>query len=272
MITACPVCRTAFRITEEQLAAREGMVRCGRCAAVFDARETMKPAEPESGDRPRFAPAFAGSEPIPPAPPAVPDAGDAWLNPAPAALAPTPEAGQPAPPQAARETEPVFPAAPRARSRAGWVAASTLLVIALTAQLAFHYRGEIALLFPQMRPRLAELCADLACDIPLPRRAALFSIESSDLQTDPANPNVIVLTATLRNRAAFPQSHPSLELTLTNSQDQPLARRVLGARDYLGPGASAEAGFAANSELPVKVYMEASSIKATGYRLYLFFP
>ena len=47
---------------------------------------------------------------------------------------------------------------------------------------------------------------------------------------------------------------------------------MLGVQDYLGRSPGTEASFPANSELPVKVYMEASSLKATGYRLYLFFP
>jgi len=139
-------------------------------------------------------------------------------------------------------------------------------------QIGFHYRGELALLFPQARPALDQLCSNLGCKLPLPRRAELISIETSDLQADPANPSVMVLTATLRNRAAFPQSHPALELTLTDMQDQPLARRVLGAQDYLGRSAGIETGFPGNSELSVKVYMEASALKATGYRLYLFYP
>src|SRR5258708_21290204 len=37
MITRCPTCATAFRVTETQLSARAGRVRCGRCGAVFDA-------------------------------------------------------------------------------------------------------------------------------------------------------------------------------------------------------------------------------------------
>ena len=32
------------------------------------------------------------------------------------------------------------------------------------------------------------------------------------------------------------------------------------------------AGLAGNSELPFKVFIEAAALKATGYRLYLFFP
>lgn len=283
MITTCPACRTAFRIHDEQLAARDGRVRCGRCSTVFDAREALhaEPPAPQSGGPPGFSPpqaealVFPDIEWIPPAPPVAPSTGRASGKPAiasvasefpvepPAVLAPAP-----------RETDAVFPATEprRARHRAAWTAGSTLLALALVTQIAFHHRGEIALLFPDIRPVLAELCTSLGCDVPLPRRAELISIESSDLQADPANPSVMVLTATLRNRAAFAQSHPSLELTLTDSQDQPLARRVLGVQDYPGRSTDAEAGFAANSELPVKVYMEASSLKATGYRLYLFFP
>jgi predicted Zn finger-like uncharacterized protein len=278
MITTCPACRTVFRITQEQLDARGGNVRCGRCASVFDARDALQPAEPEGSDRPMDGPppAYEVPEPIPAEPPAVPNAEHAWRDstretPVPAL---TDSQAKPRARQTPVETDFRFPAVEpeRAPRRTGWAAGGILLAFALMTQIAFHYRGEIALLFPEIRPMLTELCAGLACDIPLPHRAELISIESSDLQADPANPSVMVLTATLRNRAVFSQSHPSLELTLTDSQDQPLARRVLGVQDYLGRSTNIDAGFAANTELPVRVYMEASSLKATGYRLYLFFP
>lgn len=56
-ITRCPNCSTAFRVTDEQLSAFQGKVRCGRCALVFNAHDSMiqhlqaqteitKPAEP----------------------------------------------------------------------------------------------------------------------------------------------------------------------------------------------------------------------------------
>ena len=38
-LTRCPGCATVFRITAEQLAFREGQVRCGHCRAVFDAND-----------------------------------------------------------------------------------------------------------------------------------------------------------------------------------------------------------------------------------------
>ena len=99
-----------------------------------------------------------------------------------------------------------------------------------------------------------------------------MSIEASDLQADTTNPNVMVLSATLKNRAIFNQQHPLLELTLTDAQDQPVVRRVLAPQDYLGKAVNTQTGFAANTETAIKVFIEGSQVKATGYRLYLFYP
>ena len=41
---------------------------------------------------------------------------------------------------------------------------------------------------------------------------------------------------------------------------------------YIGKAADTQAGFAANSEIGIKVFIEGSQVKATGYRLYLFYP
>jgi hypothetical protein len=41
MKTACPNCQTVFRVTSEQLRARAGKVRCGRCQNVFNALDSL---------------------------------------------------------------------------------------------------------------------------------------------------------------------------------------------------------------------------------------
>ena len=43
--TRCPGCATVFRVTPEQLALREGQVRCGHCRAVFDANSHLVSVE-----------------------------------------------------------------------------------------------------------------------------------------------------------------------------------------------------------------------------------
>jgi len=240
MITRCPGCATAFRVTEPQLGARAGQVRCGRCGVLFDALAALS-SEP------------AGR--------AVPQ--DVEPPSASTGTAPTLDI----------EKNPSFDFGPQSRPRPSrlWWLASVFLLLALAAQGAYRYRGEIAVLLPEAKPLAQRICAELGCDVPLPRRAELLSIESSDLQADDAHPSVMVLTATLRNRAGFIQAFPALELSLTSAQGQTVARRVLIPRDYAPQGTRSESGFAAGSELQIRVYIEAAALRPTGYRLYLFY-
>lgn len=43
MLTTCPECHTTFRLSNAQLEARRGLVRCGFCRAVFNAYDTLLP-------------------------------------------------------------------------------------------------------------------------------------------------------------------------------------------------------------------------------------
>jgi len=141
-----------------------------------------------------------------------------------------------------------------------------LLLLALLAQLTHHFRSELVLHLPAS----AALFEALAVDVPLPRKTELVSIESSDLQSDNSR-GLLVLQATLRNRAPFAQAWPALELTLTDTRDGVVARRVLAAADYLPPGTDPKA-FVANGEIAVRLWVEAKELGAAGYRLYLFYP
>jgi predicted Zn finger-like uncharacterized protein len=255
MISRCPECATAFRVSQAQLDARNGQVRCGHCGEVFDALATLESADEQAGPE-------AQLEPL---------------------LEPAPEPGAQQPPATALseshddELQPQFGPRPRRKPSLWWAATAVLLMVALTLQALFYFRGAVALVWPESKPYIQRFCARLGCEVPLPRRAELMSIETSDLQADPATPGVMVLSATLRNRAAFPQAFPALELTLTNERDQPLARRVLQPVEYL-KGTSADAamptcvGGVATCEVQVRLFLEAAALKASGYRLYLFYP
>jgi hypothetical protein len=169
--------------------------------------------------------------------------------------------------------EPAFDFGPpeRVGQRLWWIA-SAVAVLALALQATYYHRTEVGLLLPEAKTLIQQFCAEVGCEVPLPRRVELLSIESSDLQADSTTPNVMVLTATLRNRASFIQAFPALELSLTNAQDQAVARRVLMPRNYVPRGTEADSGFPAASDLQVRVYMEAAALRPSGYRLYLFYP
>ncbi|MEF8753261.1 MAG: DUF3426 domain-containing protein [Accumulibacter sp.] len=156
--------------------------------------------------------------------------------------------------------------------RTTFVVAAVLLASLLIGQIAFHLRGSIAISIPVLRPALKALSAVFGSEIPLPRQAALVSIESSDLQADPGRDKRLVLQATLRNRAAWAQAYPALELTLTDTRDKVVARRVLLPEEYLPPAAIEDGSFAPNAEIEVKLWLDAQQVEAAGYRLYVFYP
>lgn len=153
-----------------------------------------------------------------------------------------------------------------------FVLASLLLVLALVGQIVFRFRGEIAVTSPSLRPILEQISGAFDSNLPLPRHVALVSIETSDLQSDPAHGDLLVLNATLRNRANYEQAYPSLELSLTDTQDAAIARRVFSPGEYLSPKIPADQPFAANSDVAVHLWIEAKEISAAGYRLYIFYP
>ena len=89
---------------------------------------------------------------------------------------------------------------------------------------------------PRTRPVLTRICGVAGCTIRPLRDVAMshLSIDASDLQADPAHRGLLILTATLRNRAAWTLAYPHLELTLTDAQDQVVVRRALAPADYVG--------------------------------------
>jgi len=254
LVTRCPACATAFRAQPTQLSARGGMVRCGKCAIVFDgvAQLVEEGAGVIAEPSPQLGLFAAGG------PAAVPAKAPARTR--------MPEVDGPLPEFLEEE-------APRARFSIAWGLGALLAFALLAGQLATHYRTELATLVPQTRPYLVEVCLFLDCELRLPRRPDLLSIESSDLQADQRRDNLIVLNAVIRNRAPFAQEHPALELTLTGPGDKPLVRRVLHPGDYLGrPRGALAPGITPGGESVLRVHLDTGAVRATGYRLYLFYP
>jgi predicted Zn finger-like uncharacterized protein len=260
LVTRCPACGTAFRAQPAQLSARSGMVRCGKCAAVFDGVANLF-EESAAPDRIDPSPQLGLFEGAPPA-----------------ALGPARETERPAPQRAPRDDQPLpeflEEEPPRPRYGVAWSLCALVALTSLLGQLAYQYRTELATLVPQARPFLAEGCRFLDCDLRLPRRPDLLSIESSDLQADRRREGLIVLNAVIRNRAPFAQELPALELTLTDAADRPLVRRVLRPEDYLPERAAGDRaqGIAPGTEAVLRVHLGTGDARATGYRLYLFYP
>lgn len=309
MQTTCPSCQTVFRVTAQQLEVRGGKVRCGKCAFVFNAFDTLvTPIETVS--------LIAPPDEAPPATEHI------TLQPAPLTMAEPLTASFPLPTdeQIQRETEeinrtiaeteqlenqrpqrtreeretrarPRLEITPelqeklqnlqeelsaqekRARwRRLGWTAGALGLAAMALVQIAYFQRVWLASRYPQTRPVLEALCGLARCEIGLPAEADRIRLESSELQADPERPQGVVLSATLRNLAAFPMAYPHLELTLTDSNGRPVARRHLAPRDYLPATARAEQGMPPNEEVTVKLPLQVVGVDATGYKLLAYYP
>jgi len=261
MVTRCPACGTVFRVQPDQLTARGGQVRCGQCTTVFDARSALV--------------AEADARETAPGPPPATRAHEIALVEA-AMSQPLGNTLPPEPEISLSESDAEFEFGPRSGSRsrlatALWVLGCVAAAALLAGQIAYAYRGELAVLWPEARPLLAAACRELRCTIPLPQHPDLISLESSELAAERGVAGVLTLSAVLRNRAGFAQAHPALELTLTDAQDRPLARRVLAPSDYLGARATREPVFAAGSEASFRLHIDAAGLGASGYRLYVFY-
>ncbi|MDY7573597.1 DUF3426 domain-containing protein [Actimicrobium sp. CCI2.3] len=93
-------------------------------------------------------------------------------------------------------------------------------------------------------------------------------------RTDHARPekNTYSLNLLLRNSSTLPQRWPAIELTLLDSSNLPVSRRVFTAANYLPTPPATTSGFAASSEQSAHITFELQQKKASNYRVYLFYP
>jgi hypothetical protein len=257
-------------------------VRCGKCSAVFDGVSNLLTEEAVAALPVEPSPQLGlfevrersgkGSTPV-----TLPEAGrSADSSVPPRATSTAREPDEPRPTDTSEKVVvPAFlePEPPAAGHFVAWALLALIALCALALQAGMHFRTEIGVLLPQARPYLETACEFLGCEVRLPRRADLLSIESSDLQADGQRAGVIVLNALLRNRAPFAQEFPDLELTLTDPSERAVIRKVLKPLDYLqDKRALVPAGMSGGAEEAVRIFLDTGGILATGYQLFLFYP
>lgn len=297
MLTTCPECHTTFRISQAQLDCRRGLVRCGRCSAVFNAYDTLLPelktlaqadAAASSPTESRFGPGEpfqagstelnAAKSPATPHTPTVERTGEqAKVQPA------EPQAGNSAqtasdagailsPPGDEAPESILLAELPLQRptnrlSKLLWGVASAVLAVAFGLQLAYFLRAEIVHAWPQSRPLLTQACARLGCDLPLPQDLTAVRIDAASLETDPEDSARTVLSLSLSNRGAQTVAWPHLVLTLTDTRDAPIAQRPFSPAEYLDGESAVARGLAPGLEREIRLELELDGLPAYGYKL-----
>jgi predicted Zn finger-like uncharacterized protein len=181
-------------------------------------------------------------------------------------------------------TEPVEPAVEEvsflrdARPKRGFSlvygGGSFVLALVLLLQLAVAFRTELLIRWPELRPRLASLCELYGCTVGWPTRAEQLAVLGTELQAVPGT-DILELTAVVRNRAAFRMSLPAVEVTLTDTTNRTLARKVFAPVDYLAssgePSSRLAEGLGPGSDIVVRVVFEARGLNAAGFVVYPFY-
>lgn len=290
LLTTCPNCQAQFKVSTEQLNVRSGRVMCGRCRHVFNSFESLQRIDSTLGDGP------ISQQPAPSQPPPAPQRSfsvDAPLleesasansdSPAidvggPPSVPAFLDASQPPRPPEVNTLSPYrnAPLLPKEAARPprsmGWAALAGLAGLVLLLQIAYLWRSQIVSQYPVLRPHFEKACGWVGCSVPWGRDANALKVESSDLIEELGSKGRFLLTATIANRAAVVQDYPHLELSLTDTNNQTLARRVLTPDAYLGTSGMGKDGMAPGASAAVNVRIDSQLGNAAGYHIELFFP
>lgn len=318
--TTCPSCHAVFRVKPVQLDAHGGKVRCGKCAYVFNAFETLvTPIETFS----LMAPPLdedeieQGATAIDLAPPKMPtydiraltisepvsitfpiptddqiDREAEAINREIAAsthpdlidelnepyeIEKNPKSGLYITPELHDKLNDLQSQLSSQEKRShwrgiAWGSSIAVLLALLFTQSIYALRNQLAAYYPETKPALTAFCQILQCKVELLADSDLIKLDSSELQAAPDKPGNVILIASLRNLAPYRQAYPALELTLTDSANQPLARRQFTPADYLPEKIKPESGMPGQDELPIKLTLELTGLEAVGYKLLVYYP
>ncbi len=162
-----------------------------------------------------------------------------------------------------------------------------LLMAGLLLQVALFQRNTLAARQPGLQVGLQALCTYVGCEI-----APLRQIESIVIDSSTFNkiaPDAYRLKVVIKNAGSVAVAMPSLELTLTDTQDQALFRRVLtpgelgadaatlaAGGEFSGLAAIAVSNAAASppaaASTPAASPRPSAPLRIAGYRVLAFYP
>ncbi|MFV1993656.1 MAG: zinc-ribbon and DUF3426 domain-containing protein [Acidiferrobacterales bacterium] len=267
----CPECQTVFTVTEKQLAQRKGLVRCGRCDAVFQADEHLvtghsKKQSSETAAASKKNPNKKNKNIQAKKNKSQPgktkkSAANKTVQENEFYQAPLPTVselihGRRLGPQ----TRPVF-----------WVLGVFVMVTLLAAQWMYFYRDQLAR-DKQWTPYVQMFCQTLRCTITPRHDVGLVQLTDTRVTPHPKFDKALRVRATLINRAKYTQPFPLMEVTLTNTEGKILARKRFSAREYLKNTKQLDAGLAPNVARKAQLEITSPDTTADGYEIRLLPP
>ena len=220
MQAECPNCHTLFRVTEAQLDMAEGMVRCGFCKHVFNARAKDDVSADEPGPV-QSATDLSNNDLAPAAgTPATQTDIDSLASDDYASLT---------------AADPYALGSTRSYSTAATVAWS-LAILSLIALLAaeFIWFNHPELLQGQgYQPLTQKLCAVTDCTHMQKRDPSQIEMISRNVYTHPNEKHALMVSTTLVNNASYAQPYPDVQIDFSNVRGRLIASRRFRPEEYL---------------------------------------
>lgn len=265
MYTRCPHCRTVFSVTEAQIRARGGVVKCGHCAEVFRAdhyltRELPKKSPAQTTSTTKSAPvkATAAKKKAAPKKEKVSTATKPAPKPEPKGPVILPTLQELL---HGRDHVPTRPLP--------WIIASALAGLVLVLQFLHFYASEISQVQPFLRPLLTHYCALTHCAMRPPLEPGLIELTKTTIAPHPKYANALSLRATMINRAAFTQAYPVMEVSITNRDGIVIGRRTFRPEDYLAKAPAVNDVMVPNVIVHTRIAFTLPHQRADGYEIRL---
>ena len=315
-ITRCPACATMFKVVADQLKVAQGWVRCGQCGEVFEASLHRVPgATGEEEALPSALQGLADKTSLPPEmalpfPLADPVASPVAVDPSAGSegrhepvfsadgfgfkpfgstsLASGPELQA----SAVRQDSQAFPdvafvreaqrkdfwKSPLVRTMLGVIC--LVLALALMLQWVVRQKDVLAAQAPRLAPWLQAMCRPVGCEVRPLRRIESLVIENASFSR--TGPDAYRLGFTFTNTGDADLEIPALEVTLTDSQDQAVVRRVVMPAEFGATASTLAAYSKLAGALTLKVAgaggqgstppAQAGFLSVAGYRILAFYP
>lgn len=250
MFTRCQGCHTVHPVNADLLARAKGQYRCGRCQKLANALDALFDEWPSAGD----PPVQQGEPPVLGGTIALEKAEDRELSPEEAALlADSPLLG---PPSGSKGPW----------LRLAWITLGLILLLG-SVYTAGTYFGKIHIDQAVIEESLVKIGLKTAAPEQPFRDTSSIELVSREMLSHPSRPRVLLLNATIVNRAPEAQSYPEIQVRLFNLDNEVIGERRFRPTDYLTSTSAMRSGMTPDAYLRFSLEMLDPGERAVGFEL-----
>lgn len=235
METSCPHCSSHYRVTDNQLHAALGKVKCGQCGMVFNALQSLRDYDGELPEDYQ-PPTVPGSNTIPD------NDADIWAEAKPA------------------ESELSLHEAMYGHKRHSlahfspffWFVGILILIVLGIAQTVYYQRYQL-IEKPRYQQQVLTLCELVPCGESQFSSIHQIKLLERNVFTHPVTSNALMVTGSFINQAPFAQKLPKMLVSLFDVKGDLIANRVFEPAEYLQDDRNRTS---AESDKPVQFRLE----------------